>query len=82
MSYRTHLSPVCQGNQSMNFNKEKIEAAWVFSWFPFLEWIDWFPETERHFDGILVANTETWTRIFWRKNVYQNEMPTKIQSLG
>ena len=70
--------PCSQGNQSKNFNKEKRKAAGVISYFPFLKWMDWFPE--RHFDRILVANTETWLPIRWHKNFYHNEMPTKIQS--
>ena len=76
-----HWNPckfVSQGNQSMNFNKEKTKAGWVFLYFPFLKWIDWFAwET---FWQDFSDKHRNFKFGFWL-NFYHNETPNKIHGM-
>ena len=78
------LSKCISGNQSIHFKKEKYEitqAALIFSLFKSLL-ID-FPERQtcKDFSGKDINLDSDWLAV-GTKHFYQNEMPTKIQSLA
>ena len=78
------LSKCISGNQSIHFKKEKYEitqAALIFSLFKSLL-ID-FPERQtcKDFSGKDINLDSDWLAV-GTKHFYQNEMPSKIQSLA